>query len=133
METSLLEHRAPLSDEKSVGCSPTRTQIGIFDVNFDTGDRYWSDDLRDILGIPRHLPPEFRLLLRRVHPEDRRAVGEITMEPFRPDCAPYRSSEFRLVQENGTVERVRAARVCIFRPEGAHDVVRVLGTIARIQ
>ena len=54
------------------------------------------------------------------------------MEPFRPDCPPYRTSEFRLAKENGAVERVRAELACIFRHSGAHDVVRVLGIIVRI-
>ena len=46
--------------------------IGIFDINFDTGEYYWSAELRRILRVPDGMPPEFLILLQHVHPDDRR-------------------------------------------------------------
>src|SRR5947208_13600348 len=48
--------------------------IGIFDINFDTGEHYWSAELRRILRVPDGMPPEFLILLQHVHPDDRRAL-----------------------------------------------------------
>ncbi len=107
-------------------------EIGLFDINFDTGERYWSCEMRQILGIPRDTPAEFQLLLQHVHPEDRRAFGVIAMEPFRPYCPKHKTSEFRIVQADGSVHWVRLERVAIFRANTACDVVRVLGFVVEI-
>jgi len=32
--------------------------IGVFDINFDTGERYWSAELRRILRVPDGVPAE---------------------------------------------------------------------------
>jgi PAS domain-containing protein len=110
----------------------TTDEIGLFDINFDTGERYWSCEMRRILGIPRDTPAEFQLLLQRVHPVDRRAFYAIAMEPFRPYCPEHKTSEFRIVQADSSVHWVHLERVAIFRANAAHDVVRVLGFIVEI-
>ena len=106
--------------------------VGLFDVNFDTGERYWSSELRQLLGVPRDVPAAVDLLLRRVHPEDRRAFAAHAMEVFRPDCPTHAASEFRIVAGDGAVHWVHAERVTIFRPTAEHDVVRVAGFMAEI-
>ena len=60
--------------------------IGIFDINFDTGERYWSAELRRILRVPDGVPPEFLILLEHVHPDDRRALVAFAMEPLQGHC-----------------------------------------------
>lgn len=107
-------------------------EVGLFEINFDTGARYWSYELRQILGVPHDAPADFHLLLQRVHPEDRRAFNAIAMEPFRPDCPAYRTSEFRIVQADGSVHWVHFVRMTIFRPTAAHDVVRIFGFVVEI-
>src|SRR5437773_8881320 len=68
-------------------------EIGLFDVNFDTGERYWSFELKRMLGVRHDAPAEFHLLLQRVHPDDRRAFCRTAMQPFRTDCpGTHRSS-----------------------------------------
>jgi len=62
--------------------------IGIFDINFDTGELYWSAELRRILRVPDGMPPEFLILLQHVHPDDRRALVAFAMEPMQGRCAP---------------------------------------------
>ena len=110
----------------------TTDGIGLFDINFDTGERYWSCEMRQILGIPRETPADFHLLLQHVHPEDRRTFYAIATEPFRPYCPEHKTSEFRIVQADGSVHWVHLERVAIFRANAAHDVVRVLGFVVEI-
>jgi len=110
----------------------TTDGIGLFDINFDTGERYWSCEMRQILGIPRDTPAEFHLLLQHVHPEDRRAFGVIAMELFRPYCPKHKTSEFRIVQADGSVHWVHLERLAMFRANTPHDVVRVLGFVVEI-
>jgi PAS domain-containing protein len=109
-----------------------KSDIGIFDINFDTGERAWSHELRELFGIPRSAPPDFQLILQRVHPEDRRAFNAIAMEPFRPDCPARKTSQFRIVWDDGSVHWMHLVRMTIFREEGAHDPVRVLGFVVEI-
>jgi hypothetical protein len=106
--------------------------VGLFDINFDTGERYWSCELRQILGISRETPPDFHLLLQHVHPEDRRTFGAIAMQPFRPDCPEHETSEFRIVQADGSVHWVHLERMTIIRASAAHDVVRIVGFVFEI-
>jgi hypothetical protein len=77
--------------------------IGIFDINFDTGEYYWSAELRRILRVPDGMPPEFLILLQHVHPDDRPALVAFAMEPLQGRCAPHRSFEHRLLDPDGTV------------------------------
>ncbi len=107
-------------------------EVGLFDINFDTGERYWSYELRHILAIPRDTPADFHLLLQRVHPEDRRAFCEIAMQVFRPDCPAHQTTEFRIVRGDGDAHWVHAERVSIFRSNAAHDVVRIVGFVVEI-
>ena len=107
-------------------------EVGLFDINFDTGEQYWSYELRHILGVEGDVPAEFRLLLQRVHPEDRRAFYETAMQPFRPDCPAHTISEFRIVRPDSGAQWVHAERVSIFRPGTAHDVVRIVGFVVEI-
>ena len=107
-------------------------EVGLFDINFDTGEQYWSYELRHILGVPRHTPADFHLLLQRVHLDDRRAFCEIAMQVFRPDCPVHRVSEFRIVHGDGGTRWVHTERISIFRSNAAHDVVRIVGFVIEI-
>ena len=109
-----------------------KREIGIFDINFDTGQRAWSYELRELFGIPRDAPADFQLVLQRVHPEDRRAFNAIALEPFRPDCPPRRMSQFRIVRPDGSLHWLQLVRMTIFREDAAHDAVRVLGYVVEI-
>jgi hypothetical protein len=106
-----------------------KSEIGIFDINFDTGEQVWSYELKELFGIPRNAPPDFQLVLQRVHPEDRRAFNAIALEPFRPDCPVRRTSQFRIVRADGSVHWMHLLRMTIFREDAAHDAVRVLGFV----
>src|SRR5437016_12138411 len=76
-------------------------EIGIFDINFETGECYWSFELKRMLGVRHDVPAEFHLLLQRIHPDDRRAFCRTAMQPFRADCPRHSSIELRVVHDAG--------------------------------
>jgi PAS domain-containing protein len=106
--------------------------IGIFDINFDTGEYYWSAELRRILRVPDGMPPEFLILLQHVHPDDRRALVAFAMEPLQGKCAPHRSFEHRLLDPDGTVRWVHIEAGTAFRPGSDSDATRVIGLVTEI-
>jgi hypothetical protein len=107
--------------------------IGIFDINFDTGEQYWSKELRRILHMPETGPIEFADLLRRVHPNDRTAVVAFSMEAFRAQCSPHRTFEHRLIDDNGSVRWIHLETGAAFRAGVYGDVVRVIGLVTEMQ
>jgi PAS domain-containing protein len=106
--------------------------IGIFDINFDTGERYWSAELRRILHVPTGDPAEFLILLQHVHPDDRSALLAFAMEPLRGGCPRHRSFEHRLLDPNGEVRWVHIEAGVAFRAGSEGDVVRVIGLVMEI-
>jgi len=106
--------------------------IGIFDINFDTGERYWSAELRRILRVPDGTPPEFLILFQHVHPDDRRAVAAFVMEPLQGQCPQHRSFEHRLLDPDGAVRWVHIEAGTAFRAGSKGDVIRVIGLVTEI-
>jgi hypothetical protein len=106
--------------------------VGIFDINFDNGERVWSHEMGELFGIAPGEPPEFQSVLRHVHPEDRRAFNMFAVEPFRPNCPPRTTSEFRVVRDDASIHWLRLVRITMRRDHGVRDVVRVLGFVAEI-
>jgi hypothetical protein len=78
-------------------------EIGLFDINFDTGDCYWSFELKRMLGVRHDAPTEFHLLLQCIHPDDRRAFGRNAMQPFRFDCPRHSSIDFRVIHNDDRI------------------------------
>jgi PAS domain-containing protein len=102
-------------------------EIGLFDVNFDTGKCYWSFELKRMLGVRHDVSAEFHLLLQRIHPDDRRPFCKSAMQPFRADCPRRSSTEFRVVRDNGRVQWLHTERRAIVREDNSKDVVRIVG------
>ena len=93
-------------------------EIGLFDINFDTGDCYWSFELKRMLGVRHDAPTEFHLLLQCIHPDDRRAFGRNAMQPFRFDCPRHSSIDFRVIHNDD--------RVHWLHMDGERSYVRVI-------
>lgn len=106
--------------------------IGVFNINFDTGERYWSAELRRILRVPYDIPPEFLILLQHVHPDDRRALVAFAMEPLQGQCPRHRSIEHRLLDPYGVVRWVHVEAGATFRAGSEGDVIRVIGLVTEI-
>jgi PAS domain-containing protein len=106
--------------------------IGIFDINFDTGERYWSAELRRILRVPDGIPPEFLMVLQHAHPDDRRTLVAFAMEPLQGQCQQHRSLEYRLLDPDGAVRWVHVETGAAFRAGREGDVIRVIGLVTEI-
>jgi PAS domain-containing protein len=106
--------------------------IGIFDINFDTGERYWSAELRRILRVPEEMPADWSILLQHAHPDDRRALAAFAMEPLQGQCPQHRSFEHRLLDPDGAVRWVHIEAGTAFRDGSESDVVRVIGLVTEI-
>ena len=102
-------------------------EIGLFDINFDTGECYWSFELKRMLGVRHDVPAQFHLLLQCIHPDDRRAFGRNAMQPFRADCPRHSSIEFRVVYDDGRVQWLHTERRAIVRGDDSDEVVRIVG------
>lgn len=107
-------------------------RIGLFDINFDTGEAYWSRELRRILDVPDDMPADFELLLTRIHPDDRRQFATFAAETFQCGCPPYRTIEPRMLRTNGEVQRVHADIATVFRGIVGIDAVRLVGLVVEI-
>jgi PAS domain-containing protein len=110
----------------------TRDEIGLFDINFETGECYWSFELKRMLGLSHDTPAEFHLLLERIHPDDRRAFCRTAMQPFRTDCPRHCALEFRVVHNNGGVQWLHTERRTIVREDNSDDVVRIVGFVVAV-
>ncbi|MDB6148039.1 MAG: nodulation protein [Spartobacteria bacterium] len=106
--------------------------IGIFDINFDTGERYWSAEFRRILRVSDNMPAALWTLLEHVHPNDRGAVLAFAMEPLQGQCPPHRSFEHRLLDPDGAVRWVHVEAGAAYRTGSEHDVVRIIGLVTEI-
>jgi hypothetical protein len=105
----------------------TRNEIGFFEINFETGEGYWSFELKRMLGVRHDVPAEFHLLLQCIHPEDRRAFGATAMQPFGADCPRHSSIEFRVLHNDGRVQWLHTERRAILRDDDSDEVVRIVG------
>jgi PAS domain-containing protein len=106
--------------------------IGIFDINLETGERYWSAEFRRILGVSNDTPAELSTLLQHVHPDDRPALVAFALEPLDGHCPPHRSFEHRLLDPDGGVRWVHIEAGTAFRPGSQGDAVRVIGLVTEI-
>jgi PAS domain-containing protein len=109
-----------------------RQHIGIFDINFDTGERYWSVEFRRILRMPDDVPPEFLILLQRVHPDDRPALVAFAMAALQGDCPQHRSFEHRLLDPDGAVRWIHVEAGAVFHSDNERHVTRVIGLVTEI-
>lgn len=101
--------------------------IGSFDINFETGAAYWSRELRHMLAVPHDVPASFKLILDRIHRDDRRAFARVAAQTFQPNCPRYAVIEPRIVRPDGRVERVHIEAERVFADPRTRDVVRLVG------
>jgi diguanylate cyclase (GGDEF)-like protein/PAS domain S-box-containing protein len=59
------------------------SRVGIWDVDLRTGRRRWSNELKEIIGLPASAPETEELLFSLIHPEDRPIVDEAHRTAFR--------------------------------------------------
>ena len=104
-ERHTLEHELRRSREHLLLAQRT-AGIGSAEVNLLTGQEYWSEELRTILGLGQtEIEFTFERFIEAVHPEDRERLRALRAQ--NNVGAPTEPIEFRIVRPNGEVRWLR--------------------------
>ncbi|MDF9799625.1 PAS domain S-box-containing protein [Catalinimonas alkaloidigena] len=75
--------------------------IGVWQLNPETNELYWSKRVGELLGLAPDIPEDFDMALERVHPEDRSIVLEAVSEATGPEGTGAFEIEYRVVHPDG--------------------------------
>ncbi len=106
--------------------------IGSFDVNYDTGEQYWSPQLRTMLGVSRDTPPGLHLFLQRLHPDDRRRFAIVANRVWLAQFPTETTITVRIVDEGVGIRVLDIAAYTTLRGGGKHDAVRTFGLVVDV-
>ena len=102
---------------ESLATAQRIAKLGSWEWNVETGATRWSDQLFEIVGVPRNTAPSYDGYIERVHPEDRaRVVEELRVGKV---DQPVLESEHRLLLPDGTVKMVHVRAVWTRDKNGA--------------
>jgi PAS domain S-box-containing protein len=105
----------------AIGCSA----VGVWDLDPRTGTRYWSPEVRRIIGIGLDAPASSELLMQRIHPDDR---------PAAEAAMAYLQDRFdiqhRVIHDDGRVVWIHARGQAVRDESG--QIRRMAGTIMDI-
>jgi PAS domain S-box-containing protein len=105
------------------------TNDGLWDWDIETGELFWSDRLKDMLGIKdAAFVPSFKEFMRRIVKEDRNRVAT-KLETSSPHDVLF-DEEFRMRREDGTTLWVLGRGIVVF-DEQAH-ANRIVGSLTNI-
>jgi PAS domain-containing protein len=121
----LAEARARLAEEKlfverseaHMAEAQRLSNTGSWYFNVRTGEHFWSNESFDILGLDsRVTKPSYRLLLERMHPEDRSRFDQIRSTAI----AEKRDfeAEFRLLLPGGVIKYAHGIGHCLMNESG---------------
>lgn len=92
--------------EAKLKASEKIAHVGYFELNKETKELYWSDEIFNIWQLdPLTFKPDFEYILKHIHPDDRNTVTKKMM--LQGDVNTIIESEHRIVLEDGTVKWVR--------------------------
>lgn len=94
--------------------------VGSWDLDILNNELWWSDETYRIFGFGAHeFEPSYEAFLSRVHPDDRKIVGNAVERSLR-DREPY-SIDYRIVLPDGT-QKIVHAQAEVFRDEGGRPI-----------
>ena len=101
------------------------TNAGVWEVDFESGENIWSDELWDLYGLTRgDEKPSMQLWLKSIHPDDRDEMLKIVVHAERHQIPA--NFEYRVRHLDGTVRWLMAKGMPIFDENGS--AVRYIGT-----
>jgi diguanylate cyclase (GGDEF)-like protein/PAS domain S-box-containing protein len=118
------------TSEERLRLAVEATSLGIWDIDFVTGERQWTPEARTILGIAAETPITRETILPRVHPEDCERVRRWFARRS-PDGAATYSDIFRIIRPENGEERWIAARGQDILDERGRPIRRI-GTVQDI-
>lgn len=103
------------------------TSLGIWDIDLVTGQRQWTPEAREVLGLPASVPVTRQLILNVAHPEDRPQVEKTFCEIPSAGALTY-GGTYRIIRaDNGDERWVAASGRTILNEHG--QPVRMIGTV----
>jgi PAS domain S-box-containing protein len=105
--------------------------IGTYEHDLETGLSFWSERLKEILGVSAEgaVDPA-KELLPRLHPEDRAAYVEAAHHALAAADACEHVIDFRVVRDDGDVRWLRDAGCLIYADaDGERRPIRVVGSV----
>ena len=126
--------------ERSLHESETRrliaieaADIGDWWLNPETNDFFWSDKVRDMLGVKSDEPESFDLALERTHPDDRDRLLQEIKKAIRPGGPTEYKIEYRIVRPDGKEIWVNSrARTLVFGNETENSTHYLYGAMIDI-
>jgi PAS domain S-box-containing protein len=106
------------------------TKLGTWDYNPQTGALYWSQECRDIYGIPQNQPATFATFSDHIHPDDHDWVQAAIAQAIHPEKGGRYELSFRINRfDNGETRWIKVHGKVYFE-EGA--ATRFIGTVLDI-
>jgi PAS domain S-box-containing protein len=99
-EAALLHSEMYLTEAQRLSCT------GSFGWNVSSGEIFWSDETFRIFQYDRTTKPALKLIVQRVHPDDRAAVQRV-IDDASSDGRDF-DHEYRLLMPDGSVKHVHA-------------------------
>lgn len=125
--------RAALREnEERLRLAADATAMGILDFDPETGRLNFSDGALRIWGFHEDESPSPKLVMARVHPDDRSSVKAAWAAALDPQGGGELELQHRLVRPDGATRWVAAKVRTVFRAESPRRAMRSLGTMLDI-
>ena len=129
----LAEERLGQSEER-LNQAIRVADIGFFDHDHVKGERYWSPELRRIVGlrpddpVPPHPSTDDRDKAQWIHPDDRQLILDAVSRAHAPDSDGFYDVEYRFTRTDGALRWLKVRSQTFFRGEGrVRRSVRTVG------
>ena len=118
------------TSEQRLRLALAATRLGIWDLDFASGHREWSSEVRRILGVPETVALDRDNFLPLVHPDDRAQIDAAFYPSFDTDN-PSISATFRITRmQDGEARWVEVGGRTLY--DAQQRPVRMLGTFQDI-
>jgi PAS domain S-box-containing protein len=130
--TEMQQRLEDTNDELAASASRLRmaiesTQLGTWDYNPQTGDLFWSDECRNIYGIPFDAPVTFAAFSEHIHEDDEDWVQKAILNAIDPETGGRYDLTFRINRFNDGETRWVKVQGTVYFSEGA--ATRFIGTV----
>jgi PAS domain S-box-containing protein len=106
------------------------TKLGTWDYDPQTAALFWSEECREIYGIPKDTPPTFASFSKHIHPDDQNWVQTEIQNALDPVKGGNYELSFRIIRfDNGQSRWVKVHGTVYFEKD---EPVRFIGTVLDI-
>ncbi|MCH7803348.1 MAG: PAS domain-containing protein, partial [Acidobacteria bacterium] len=129
LELRVAERTEELSKQQEViSEAQSLAKFGTIKEDLQTGERWWSDEVYNILGIsPQKCTPTIEVFLEHVHPHDRERLKEVMARARKTETS---NLEYRIIRSSGEELTVDSRRKIHYDEAG--NPVRLISTLLDI-